>query len=46
MAIAKPKGKRRRRQMRDLQKSKKACLLVGLAIRLNPHDTSAIPRQA
>jgi Arm DNA-binding domain len=43
---AEAKGKRRRRQMRDLQKAQKPCLLVGLAIRLNPHDSSAAPRRA
>jgi len=31
----------------DLQKGQKACLLGGLAIRFNPHDSSsAVPRQA
>jgi hypothetical protein len=29
-----------------LQKSQKACFLMGLAIRPNPHDNSALPLQA
>jgi DNA invertase Pin-like site-specific DNA recombinase len=33
-------------RLRDLQKVQKACLLMGLAIRLHPHDCSAVPRQA
>jgi putative SOS response-associated peptidase YedK len=40
------KGKRRLRLLRDLQKEQKACLLVRLAIRLNPHDNSALPLPA
>jgi hypothetical protein len=46
MAIEWPQGKGRLRQMKYLQKSQKACLLVGLAIRPNPHDSSAVSRQA
>jgi hypothetical protein len=46
MAIKCPKGKFGLRLMRDLPKAQKACLLVGLLIRLSPHDNRALPLQA